>query len=146
MLFTERGRYGGFCLSTPLHAPRSPSTYTAVDVYSSTYHTAEHALVQTFFLCRAGMDVQHITCVGTGTVQGFPFLYGSPPSRGAIRPREANVQRSPLAELGTAPVMRRVQSRAAVWVGRGATARAREAEWSSRLAAVFWVCYNENVF
>ena len=54
----ERGRYGGFCLSTPLHAPRSPSTYTAVDAYSGRYHTAEHALVQNLFLCRAGMDVQ----------------------------------------------------------------------------------------
>ena len=47
-------------LSTPLHAPRSPSTYTAVDIYSSTsrYDTAEHLLVQSWFLCRAGMHVQ----------------------------------------------------------------------------------------
>ena len=42
----KRGRYDGFCLSTPLHAPPSPSTHTAVDVYSSTYYTAAHALVQ----------------------------------------------------------------------------------------------------
>ena len=54
----ERGRHGGFFLSTPLDAPRSPSTYTAVDVYSGRYHAAEHALVQNLFLCRAGMDVQ----------------------------------------------------------------------------------------
>ena len=52
---TERGRSGGLCLSIPLHAPRSPSTCTAVDVYSRTYHTAAHALVQSLFLCRAGM-------------------------------------------------------------------------------------------
>ena len=32
-----------------------------------------------------------------------------------------------------------------MWVGRGATARPREAEWSSRLSAVFWVCYNKNI-
>ena len=62
------------------------------------------------------------------------------------RPREGASPRSPLAELGTAPVMRRGQRRAAVWVGRGATARPREAEWSSRLAAVFWMYYNKNIF
>ena len=33
-----------------------------------------------------------------------------------------------------------------MWGGRGATARPREAEWSSGLAAVFWVCYNKNIF
>ena len=109
----ERGRYGGFCLSTPLHGPRSPSTYTAVDVYSSTYHSAEHALVQVRY-----RDFHFFTILRH-------------PGERAIRPREANVQRSPLAELGTAPVMRRGQRRAAVWVGRGATARPREAEWSS---------------
>ena len=57
----ERGRHGGFCLSTPLDAPRSPSTSTTVHIYSGRYHTAEHALVQDLFLCRAGMDVlQHV--------------------------------------------------------------------------------------
>ena len=90
------------------------------------------------------------TCVGTEFVpvscRDFHFFsilrhHGER----AIRPREANVQPSPLAELGTAPVMRRGQGRAAVWVGRGATPRPREAEWSSRLAAVFWVCYNKTL-
>ena len=58
----------------------------------------------------------------------------------------AQYRRSPLAELGTAPVIRRGQRRAAVWVGRGATARPRKAEWSSRLAAVFWVRHNQSIF
>ena len=68
------------------------------------------------------------------------------PGSEQTRPREAKVKRPPLAELGTAPVMRRGQKRAAVWVGCGATAGPREAEQSSRLAAVFWVCYNINTF
>ena len=62
------------------------------------------------------------------------------------RPREGASPRSPVAELGTAPVMRRGQRRAAVWVGRAATARPREAEWSSRLAGVFLGCCNKNIF
>ena len=62
----ERGRYGGFCLSTPLHAPRSPSTYTAVDVQQYVSYSS--------------------TCVGTGTSRGFPSFYDSPPSRGASDP------------------------------------------------------------
>ena len=33
-----------------------------------------------------------------------------------------------------------------MWDGRGATARPREAKWSSRLASVLWVCYNQNSF
>ena len=58
----ERGRYSGFCLSTPLHTPRSSSTYTAVDVYSSTYHTAARTCVGAeLFLCRAGM-YSNTTC------------------------------------------------------------------------------------
>ena len=36
-------------------------------------------------------------------------------------------------------------SHRAVWVGRGATTRQREAEWSSRVAHVFWGCYNQNI-
>ena len=68
------------------------------------------------------------------------------PGSEQTRPREAKVKRPPLAELGTAPVMCRGQKRAAVSVGRGATARPREAEWSSRVAAVLWGCYNKNIF
>ena len=33
-----------------------------------------------------------------------------------------------------------------MWEGRGATARRREAKWSSGVAAVFWVYYNKHVF
>ena len=33
-----------------------------------------------------------------------------------------------------------------MWSGHGASPRPREAEWSSGLAAVFWACYNENIF
>ena len=81
----ERGRHGGFCLSTPLDAPRSPSTYTAVDVYSGRYHTAEHALVQNLFLCRAGMDVrQHMRWYRYSA--GISIFHDSPPSRGASDP------------------------------------------------------------
>ena len=129
----ERGRYGGFCLSTPLHAPRSPITYTVVDRCIQQYVSYS------------------ITCVGTEFVpvscRDFHFFtILRHPGKRAIRPQEANAQRSPLAELGTAPVIRRGQTRADVWVGRGATARPREAEWSSRLAAVFWMYYNKNIF
>ena len=128
----ERGRHGDICPPTPLHAPLSPSTCTAVDVYSSTYHTAEMALVRSLFLSRAIMDVQqHLRC-GTGTVQGFPiFTILRHPGKRAIRPREAKVQRSLFAESGTTPGVRRGQKIAAVWVGSGATARPRDAYWSS---------------
>ena len=33
-----------------------------------------------------------------------------------------------------------------MWDGRGATARPREAKPRSGVAAVFWVCYNKNIF
>ena len=38
------------------------------------------------------------------------------------------------------------QRRTAVWEGRGATARPREAKWRSGVADVFGVYYNKNVF
>ena len=57
------------------------------------------------------------------------------------RPREGASPRSPLAELGTAPVHSPADHHGAVYVGRGATARPREAEWSSRVAPVFWGYY-----
>ena len=37
--------------------------------------------------------------------------------------------------------MRRAQRRTAVWDGRGATTRPREAKWNSGVAAIFWVDY-----
>ena len=72
--------------------------------------------------------------------------FSATPGSEQTRPGEGASPRSPLAELGTAPVMRRGQRRAAVWAGRGATARSREAEWRSGVAAVFWVCCNKNIF
>ena len=78
-------------------------------------------------------------------VLGFPFFlrFSATPGNEQTRPQEANVQRSPLAELGTASVLSTASHRAAVWVGRGATARPREAEWRSGVAAVFWGCYKK---
>ena len=58
----------------------------------------------------------------------------------------AQYRRPLLTDLSTAPVMRRAQRRTAVWEGRGATARPREAKWSSGVVAVFWVYYNQNIF
>ena len=73
----------------------------------------------------------------------FLRSFFSTPGSEQTRPREGASLRSPLAELGTAPVMRRGQRRAAVQVGRGATAISWEAEWRSGVAAVFWVYYNK---
>ena len=74
----------------------------------------------------------------TGDTGNSMFLrFSATPGSEQTRPREGASPRSPLAEMGTAPVMRRGQRRAAVWVGRGATARSREAEWRSGVAAVF---------
>ena len=96
--------------------------------------------------CRDGCTAAH-ALAQVQQCRDFHFSrFSAIPGSWAIRPREANVQRSPLAELGTAPVIRRGQRRAAVWVGRGATARPRKAEWSSRLAAVFWVRHNQSIF
>ena len=74
------------------------------------------------------------SCCDTGI---YMFLRCSAtPGSEQTHPREGISPRSPLAEWDTAPVMRRGQRRASVWVGRGATARQREAEWSSGVAAV----------
>ena len=88
----ERGRYGDFGLSTPLHAPRSPSTYTA-DVYSSTY--ISYLVQQDMRWYRVSSCVVQgwmysSTCVGTfGRVQGFPFCtILRHPGQRAIRPRD----------------------------------------------------------
>ena len=45
----------------------------------------------------------------------------------------------------SAPVLSPGSHRAAVWEGRGATAGPRDAEWSSGVAAGFWVYYNKNI-
>ena len=46
----------------------------------------------------------------------------------------------------SAPVLSPADHRAAVWSGRGATARPREDEWSSGVAAVLGVYCNKNIF
>ena len=146
----ERGRY---CVFLPLHA--SPRPLLAEYAHSSTrcvqqYVSFSSTYMRWYKVCSCVVQgwMYSSTCVGTLVqCRGFPFFtILHHPGERAIRPRDANVQRSPLTELGTAPVIRREQRRAAVWVGRGATARPREAEWSSRLAAVSWVCYNKTIF
>ena len=53
--------------------------------------------------------------------------FSATPGIEQTRPREGASPRSPLAEWGAAPVMRRGKKRAAAWVGRGAAARPWEA-------------------
>ena len=94
--------------------------------------TAADALIQTDLLCRT---------------LGFPFSYDSPPIRGASDPSPGGPFNTPRSSSrSSAPVLSPVRLRAAVWDGRGATARPREAKRSSGVAAVFWVRYNEYVF
>ena len=119
----ERGRYGGFCLSTPLHAPRSPSTYTAVDVQQYVSYSS--------------------TCVGTGKhsagISIFVTIIRHPGER-RIRPRES-LSTPPARRVGHGrPLFRRGLIGLLCGVGVESP-RPREAEWSSGLPAVFWVCY-----
>ena len=44
------------------------------------------------------------------------------------------------------PIMRRAQRTAAVWEGRGATARPRESKLSSGVSGVFGVNHTQNIF
>ena len=57
------------------------------------------------------------------------------PSPGS--PRSPSRSSSPFLSLASHSV--------AVWEGRGATVRPREAEWGSGVAAVFWVYYYKNI-
>ena len=70
----ERGRYGGFCLSAPLHAPRSPSTYTAVDVQQHQYVSYRITCVGTELVLVSCRDVQQHKRCRYRTVLGFPFF------------------------------------------------------------------------
>ena len=105
----------------PTHQPAHPRRVTAIQK-----STAADALIQTEF-----------SCCDTGISMFLRF--SANPGIEQTHPREGACPRSPLAEFGPAPVIRRGQRRAAVWVRRSATARPREAEWSSRFAAVLWV-------
>ena len=113
----------------PNHQPSRTSlpTHDVLQQYSS-IRTAGHACVDDMpssSLCRAGIPI-------------FLRFYATP---GSERPVPGNVTfqgpRSP--SRSSAPVLLPAPQRAAVWGGRGATARPREAKWSSGVAAVFWV-------
>ena len=69
------------------------------------------------------------------------MFYHCPLPRGASRPFP---ERPPLAESFIGARFSPASRRAVVWEGRGATARPREAKWSSGVAGVFWVCQNKN--
>ena len=74
------------------------------------------------------------------------FFNDSPPSRGASDPSPGG-QRTTLPARGVGHGTRYSPgTEKGCWVGgtRGATARPREAEWSSRFAAVFG-CVNKNI-
>ena len=67
-------------------------------MYSSTYHTAAHALVQSLFLCRAGMDVQqHMRWYRYGTEISIFLRFSAIPGseRSAPGRRTYNAPRSP---------------------------------------------------
>ena len=88
--------------------------------------------VPSLSLCRAGVSI----------------FNDSLPPRGASRrvPGRTSFQGPRSPRWSSAPVLPPGPQRAAVWGGRGATARPREAKWSSGVAAVFLVCYNRHMF
>ena len=78
---------------------------------------------------------------------GIFIFYDSPPFRGASKPSPGGPFHAPRSpSRSSATVLLPVRQRAAVWDGRRATARPREAKWRSGVAAVFWVDYNKNIF
>ena len=109
--------------NAPTHQPIHPRCATAIQ-----QSTADALMTQTEF------------CSDTG-ISMFLRLSATPGSEQTL-PREAPA-RSP--SRSSAPVLWPVRHRAAVWEECGATARPREAKWRSRVAAVFWVCYNHNI-
>ena len=136
-----------FCLSTPLHAPRSPSSYTAVDVCSS-YVSYRSTCVGAEFVPVSCRDVQHHMRWYKLYIQcwDFHFLRFSaiPRSWRSVPGRTLHAPRSP--SWSSSPVLSPGPQRADVSGGRGATARPREAKGSSGVAAVSWVSYNKNIF
>ena len=112
----ERGWHSGQKRRTNL------PTHDVLQQYSS---TAADALAQTELLCRT---------------LGFPFFNDSPSFRGASNPSPGGSFHAPRSpSRSSAPVLSPVRQRAAVWDGRGATARPREAKRRSGVAGVFWV-------
>ena len=121
------------------HPPTPPTDPTTYRRTSLPTHDVLQAMQQ-----RTAADALVPICCDTGISMFLRFSATAGIEQ--TRPREGASPRSQVAELGTAPVMRRGQRRADVWVGRGATARPWEAKWSLRVAAVLWVCYNEDSF
>ena len=101
-----------------------------------------HDVLQQYSRADALIETE-FSCCDTGISKFLRF--SATPGSEQTRPREGTSPRSPLIELGTAPVVRWGQRRAAVWDGHGATARPWEAKWRSGVAAVFWVCYNKHI-
>ena len=113
----------------------------------TTHHRAAHSLVQSSFLCRAGMYSG--TCVGTAgtTVLGFPFFNYYPPSRGASDPSPVEPLDAPRSRSrSSAPILPPRPQRGAICGGRGTVVVPRGVGWRSGVAAVFWVCCSKNVF
>ena len=143
-----RGRYGGFRLSRPPHAPRSPSTYTAMDLYSRTYHTAAHGLVKNFVPVSFRDIQQHKIrwypryCAGI-----FHFFYDCPPSRGASDPSPGEALDAPRSpSRSSAPVLSPGPPRAAVgraWSHREAAGG--QVELGSRSYFLGIVCYTPHI-
>ena len=128
-------QYSSSCVSTNrvavsyTHRRTNLPTHDVLQQYSS---TAADALAQTEMVC---------------LTLGFPLFDYSPPFRGASDPSPGgpfNTPRSP--SRSWAPFHSPGSPRAAVWDGHGADPRPGEAKWSSGVAAVFWACYNKNVF
>ena len=135
----NRARAGAVRRFLHLHASPSPplAEYTAVDMYSSTCHTAGHALVYCL-LCRdvARALLEVLLCWDL-------HLYDTSPSLGASDPfpgEPLHAPRSP--SWSSEPVFSPGPQRFDVWDGSGATARPLEAKWRSGVAAVVWIRYN----
>ena len=118
----KHARAGLVWVVLPLHGSPPPALaeHTTVDVYSSTYHTTAHALVQSLFLCCAGMCiaehalvqslflccagmyiaahalVEVIQCWYSHFFLRFSAIWGER----AMRPPDGASPRLPLAEMG----------------------------------------------
>ena len=131
--------------TTLSHEPTRPPTHEVVDTptYRST-HLPIHPPTM-YYSSTAVCTAASSTCVGIYLRfilcrAGVFIFYDSPPPRErATRPREGASPHPPLAESVIGAHSFAMAQRAAVWGGCGATAKPREAEWSSGVAAVFWV-------
>ena len=127
----------------PNHTPTEPPTHT----HQATHPRRATAIQQyTYTRTCVGTAWVHAEFVPVSVVLGFPLFDYYPPSRGASDSSPGGPFHAPRSpRRSSAPVLSPVRHRAAVWDVRGATARLRDAKWSSRLATVFGVCYNQNI-